>query len=257
MAIQKTDTMRSPLLQPVIQRDYTKGLTFNTGAPLGAAAQQQKPEVIPEIPGNVTGQGASKSPDFSKPVDGPAPGDDTKSFSFDEDTGKESDLKEGETGPAVTIPTGSARTFANTIGNLVQIYLPRATYSYVKIDIENVRMNVEKGRLRYDWIDVFKEMNKSAEEGLQIPDESIKMWKAALQHYLEYKQYAFANPETEFWVATGVLLTDTGIRTYSIKRQLEDFMRQALAELNPEGYTKPEQKKEPDKTDNDEQRRAA
>jgi hypothetical protein len=234
MSIQKPNTANSPLLQPVQHRDYTKGMNFEPNPGPGPSAAEPKP--------------ADNSGNQNTPNPGPGPGpgaggptvsdntgsfqDKTKSFEFDAINDNPSDLNEGEN-IGVTMPTGSARTFANTIGNLVQIYLPRATYGYVKIDIENVRMHVEKGNLTENWIPAFTEMNKSAEEALKIPDEVIKMWKSALQHYLEYKQVKFANPETEFWAATAVLLTDQGVRTYGLKKQLEQYMREALQQSNP------------------------
>lgn len=251
--IEKTNTSRSPLLQPIINRDYTKGLTVNPSGPEPAAAGPAK-EKEP-----ITNPGPGAQTNFNKPPEPTAGGDTTKGFAFNEDTDNSSDLKDGETGPDVTIPTGSARTFANTIGNLVQIYLPRATYGYVKIDIENIRMNVEKGLLGIQWIDHFSKMNEDAEKALLIPDDVIKMWKAALQHYMEYKQVTFANPETEFWVATGVLLTDQGIRTYSLKKQMQEYVQQALIDSHPESYVKqPVKEKENEKTStHDEARRAA
>jgi hypothetical protein len=257
--IQKTDTNRSPLLKPIINRDYTKGMQYNSPEPKPQPAPD-KPPVIPASDDVTPGP----QPNFDKPPqephNEPHPGDETKSFTFNEDNDNPGDLKEGETGPGVSIPAGTARTFANTIGNIIQIYLPRAAYAYCKIDMENVRMNVEKGHLGFNWIEPFGEMNKSAEEGLKIPDESIKMWKAAFQHWLEYKNIALANPDTEFAIATTVLLTDLGLRAYGIKKQLEDYMIQALKDSHPERYTvkspivTPEPKKE---ETNEPERRAA
>ena len=86
------------------------------------------------------------------------------------------------------------------------------------------------------------------------------MWKAAFQHWLEYKNIALANPDTEFAIATTVLLTDLGLRAYGIKKQLEDYMIQALKDSHPERYTvkspivTPEPKKE---ETNEPERRAA
>jgi hypothetical protein len=251
--IQKTDTMRSPLLQPVIQRDYTKGL--------GAASVQPTPAPGPSAsaaPAPGPTPGPTAGPNYNKPPDAPPVNDGTKEFQFNEVNDSESDLQEGEQGPGVTIPAGSARTFANTIGNMIQIYLPRATYGYVKIDIENARMNAINGVLGMNWIEEFEKMNATAEEGLKIPDESIKMWKAAFQHYLEYKNVTIANPETEFWVATGVLLLDQGIRTISIKNQLEEIMRQAIAHSQPDSFVHENFKQtETAKNNEEDERRAA
>lgn len=232
--IVKTDTAKSPLLQPVIQRDYTKGL--NVSQPVN---QEQKPPVAD----TQTKEPVNTSTNNPKPGEAqthnfdPPQNDTTKEFAFDEINENESDVQEGED-PGVTMPTGSARTFANFVGNAIQIYLPKATYGYVKIDMDNVTMNVQKGYLTLNYVDVFTEINKSAEDSLKIPDENIKMWKAAFQHYLEYKQVAFANPETEFWAATALLLGDQAIRTYSLKKHMEKLMREALESSNPGMFAK-------------------
>jgi hypothetical protein len=231
--IHKTDVVKSPLLQPVVHRDYTAGFNFNEAAGAKPADTTQKPSPEPEIKGG--------APNFTPPLgptSGPGSGgsqpvdDGTKPFSFDEETDNPSDLGEGDN-PSLTMPTGSARTFANFIGNAVQIYLPKASYGYVKIDMSDIRMNIENGYLTLNFLDVFETVNKNSEEALKIPDENIKMWKAAFQHYLEYKQVTFANPETEFWAATALLLGDQGIRIYSLKKTNEKLVREAIAGCNP------------------------
>jgi hypothetical protein len=234
--IHKTDTTRSPLLQPVISRDYTKGL----GADIQSSQQAAPPPAADTQAQAQTG--ATQKPDFTPPPPPPEHGsgpgsekipDPTKPFSFDEPVGNESDLAEGEDGPGVTMPAGSAKAFANFVGSAIQQYLPKATYGYVKIDIDNVIVNVNKGKLTNNWIDAFTTINKNTEEALAIPDENMKMWKAAFKEYLEYKQVAFANPETAFYAATALLLVDQGVRAYSIKRTNEQYMREALEASNP------------------------
>jgi len=231
--IVKTDTAKSPLLQPVIQRDYTKGLNISQPGDTGQKPPEQtaKPDE-PKPDANSPKPGANQPHNFDPP-----PQDNTKEFAFDELNENASDVQEGED-PGVTMPAGSARTFANFVGNAIQIYLPKATYGYVKIDMDNVTMNVQKGYLTLNYVDVFTEINKSAEESLKIPDENIKMWKAAFQHYLEYKQVAFANPETEFWAATALLLGDQAVRTYQLKKHMEKLMKDALEASNPGMFNK-------------------
>jgi len=235
-AIQKTDTSKSPLLQPVIQRDYTKGINFNTNAPGPAAGPAPDPGPGP-AKGNATsplpGEGQQPKPDFTPPAD-----DNTKPFTFDSETDNASDLLEGEEGPGINIPAGSAKTFANFVGNAIQMYLPKATYGYVKIDMENVLVNVEKGNLTGNWIETFEKINKNTEEALKIPDESIKMWKAAFKDWLEYKNIQAANPTTAFVSATILLLADQGVRAWSIKQDNERYMRQALEASNPGMFAK-------------------
>jgi hypothetical protein len=254
MEIQKTDTSKSPLLKPVIQREYTKGMNFD--APKDNLSGGPTPE--PPIPPT-----AGAKPNFTPPPS-PPPGpdqpgpfnkdiqDNTRGFAFDEVNDNPSDLQENENAD-LKMPAGTARTFANTIGNMVQIYLPRITYGFVKIDMESVRTNVETGNLTINWIDAFEDMNKQAKQALQIPDEIMKMWKSAFQHYLEYKNIKAANPETEFFLATGMLLTDQGIRTVGLKKQMEENMQRALEASNPGSMKQQPQKTQPvnSKTQND------
>lgn len=244
--IEKTNTEISPLLhEPVVERDYTKGFSASIEPPesavTGSSGAQPKPEQ------DVTGGKQDAGFNFEKPNEE----DFTRPFTFDEDTGTESDLHEGEQGPGVSMPAGSAKTFANFVGSAIQMYLPKATYGYSKIDIENVIVNVEKGNLTSNWIDIFGKINKNTEEALAIPDESIKMWKSAFKDYLEYKNMAFANPETAFWAATVLLLSDQGVRAYQIRKSNEKYMKEAIEASNPALFAKetnrkpePEQKKD-------------
>lgn len=224
----KTDTSKSPLLKPVIERDYTKGFEINQPAAEPAPGPEPSPGPKAASPGPSPGPQKGPEMNFNKPE-----GDFTKEFSFDAPVDNDSDLQDGEAGPGVSVPMGSAKTFANFVGNAIQLYLPKATYGYVKIDIDNAIVNVEKGYLQGKWIDTFRKINENTEEALKIPDESIKMWKAAFKDWLEYKQMAFANPETAFIAATILLLADQGVRAYSIKKQNEKFMRDAIEESNP------------------------
>lgn len=244
--IQKTNVNISPLLKPVIERDYTKGIGSVNIGDTNNVKQPQPQDLNNKAPdtGNL-----NPEPDFSPPPP-PPPGTDedfTKPFSFEEETDTSSDLKDGESGPGVAMPAGSAKAFANWAGNALQIYLPKATYGYSKVDIENVIINVQKGVLHNQWIDIFEKINKNTEEALKIPDENIKMWKAAFKEYLEYKQMSFANPETAFWGATILLLLDQGVRTIQIKKANEGYVKEAINASNPgmfKGTSQPQNNKQ-------------
>jgi hypothetical protein len=153
------------------------------------------------------------------------------------------------------MPPGAARTFANTIGNMIQIYVPRAAYGYASIDMDSIIVYVERGMLRNNWIDTFKNINANTKEALQIPDETMKMWKAAFQHWLEYKSIQAANPTTELIIASGAILTEIGIKVYQCKKQNEGYVRQALEDANPE--MRDQKINQPEKQEEDERRRAA
>ncbi len=255
---QKTDTSKSPLLKPVIERDYTRGMGSQPGMEPTPGPAAEKTD--PKDAGASSGPGAATQSQQTSPP----PGDDfTKPFEFDQETGATSDLGEGEAAPGVTMPSGSAKSFANFVGNAIQLYLPKASYGYVKIDMENVIMNVEKGNLTTNWVDTFEKINKTTEEALQIPDEPIKMWKGAFKDWLEYKSMTFANPETAFIAATILLLGDQGIRVYSIKKSNEQYMREAIQASNPEllkapqRVIRPEENKETLNPKTDESAKAA
>lgn len=236
---EKTDISKSPLLKPVIERDYTKGLdNLNLDSPPPETQQQTQSQSQTQ---QQTGQ----------PQAGHAPPrqeDFTKGFSFDEEPESLSDVSEGDSSDGVELPVGSAKTFANFAGDAVQLYLPKLTYSYCKIDIEDVIFNVQQGNLDNKWIDAFTRINENTEQGLQIPDESIKMWKKAFKDYLEYEKMSFANPRTTFIIASMVLLTDQGVRAYQIRKQNEKFMKEALEQSNPDEFVK-FKNPEPDKQD--------
>jgi hypothetical protein len=241
--IQKTDTSRSPLLQPVIERDYTRGLASSVqpGAQGGGETVSPPPGEPQPRPQPQPGTSAGTTPptESQKPNYNPPPDDTTKSFSFDEDNTSASDLHDGEPAPPLTMPPGSARTFANFVGNAIQLYLPKATYAYVAFDMNNVVFNVEKGNLTSNFIEVFRGMNEGAKEALKIPDDNMKMWKAAFQHWLEYKQMTFANPTTELIAATMLLITDQGIRVYSLKKTFERYMKEAIEASKSIGAPRP------------------
>ncbi len=221
---QKTNIAKSPLLTPVIERDYTKGLeNLNIDPPPKGS---QEPSPSPEPPGQKTPTGQPKPP-----ID-----DFTKGFAFDEEPTDPSDSAEGESLDGVNFPAGSAKTFANFAGDAIKIYLPKLTYSYAKIDIDNVIFNVQQGNLENKWIPAFTQINDNTEKGLQIPDETIKMWKKAFKDYLEYEKMSFANPKTTFIIATIVLLADQGVRAWQIKKQNEKFMEEALKQTSPEKF---------------------
>jgi len=239
--IERTNTNISPLLQQaVIERDYTKGFI-----PPSDMTEKESTETGDPKPTSGSGENYSEprsmgSPNFDKPE-----GEDkTRAFTFDEETDTDSDLKDGEAGPGLSMAAGSAKTFANFAGNAIQIYLPKLTYGYSKIDMEDVIINVEKGNLTTNWIDTFSHINKNTEEALAIPDESIKMWKSAFKDYLEYENITFANPKTAFIAATILLLSDQGVRAYQIRKSNEKYMKEAIAASNPGLFSKESNEKE-------------
>jgi hypothetical protein len=234
MEIQKTDLNKSPLLVGVINRDYTKGLGSSVNSQPSPGPTPSPDNKANPQPGAAPGA----QPNFQKPGPEVTPGDNTKGFQFDEETANPSDLSEGEPGPGLNVPPGAARTFANTIGNMVQLYLPQAAYGYAKIDMDNILINVEKGVLTSNWIEVFEKINSNTEEALKISDESIKMWKAAFQHWLEYQNIKAANPNTEMAVATGALLTEMGIKVYACRKENKGYVKEAIENCNPDSVIK-------------------
>lgn len=256
--IHKTDISKSPLLTPVIKRDYTSGMASENVSKeqnLGASPEPGAQKEINPPPG----QSSTQGPNYTAPPPPPPGGqqDTTKAFSFDEESGSASDLGEGEQAPEIVIPPANARTFANTLGSLIQINLPKLMYGIAKVDIDNIIVNVEKGVLTAGWIDTFKTINENTETALKISDETMKVWKSACMHWLEYQKFTFINPNTEFIIASANLAAEIGINTYRCTKANQDLVRQAIEASNP-GYferqvniKQPEEKKEPEKTQTD------
>jgi hypothetical protein len=61
------------------------------------------------------------------------------------------------------------------------------------------------------------------------------MWKKAFKEYLEYKNIAAANPETAFWIATGVLVVTQGFKIVQLKKNNNQYIVDAINSYNP-GY---------------------
>ncbi len=225
MSFEKTDTAKSPLLKPVVERDYTKGITIDS-APM--------PEPEPDKgqqPGPSASQAQPKPEDRKYNI--PPASDETKEFSFNDPIEDPSDIGESDHLDGVNITGASAKSFANFVGDALQIYLPKAAYTYSKVDIENIIMNVEKGTLTYNWVDVFNNVNIRTEEALKISDEEIKMWKKAFKDWLESEQIRFANPKNELILATALLVGNLIARSVAAKKDNEKLVREALAKSNP------------------------
>ena len=231
--MEKTNTSKSPLLKPVIERDYTKGINLSdpspsptaTATPQAGSQQAEMPKPGAATPPPPPGTG----PKFNIP-------DDTKEFSFDEISDDASDVNAGDSSEGINISSASAKTFANFVGDAIQMYLPKVTYGYCKIDLENVIVNIEKGTLTPNWLDAFTHINENTEESLKISDDAIKMWKKAFKEYLEYKQIKIANPETAFWVATLVLATTQGIKIRELNKNNKQYIVDAINSWNPDYF---------------------
>lgn len=252
--MEKTNTSKSPLLKPVIERDYTKGININTDNTIsqGTASSQSSPAPTPEAAAK-TGTGGSSAPptgqkyNMQPPTPPQSPiADDTKEFSFDEIPEGANDINADDSLGGINISSASAKTFANFAGDAIQMYLPKLTYGYSKIDIDNVIVNIEKGVLTTNWLEAFEHLNENTEKALAISDDAIKMWKKAFKDYLEANNVAFANPTTALVLATIVLISDQAVRAYQIKKSNEEFMRQALEKSNSEVFKKQTSKPEPD-----------
>jgi hypothetical protein len=246
--MEKTNTSKSPLLKQVIERDYTKGINITDPSPSEPVSSTAQPQPKPGAAAGPT-PGAPPPPKFNIP-------DDTKAFTFDEVSGDPSDVSADDTGGGIGISSASAKTFANFVGDAIQMYLPKLTYGYSKIDIENVIVNIEKGLLTKNWLDAFVHINANTEEALQISDDAIKMWKKAFKDYLESENIAFANPKTALILATVVLLADQGVKAYQIKKANEEYMRQALEKSSP-GIFQKQVIVQPEKTETDAGKKAA
>jgi len=251
VTIQKTDIGKSPLLQPVIERDYTKGISIE-GEETPKEEFRPEGELKQETPKSEPQGQATPPPQEEKRTEEE---DFTKEFTFEappEESASEVGADEG-LGGVIGMISDNAKTFANFAGDAIQIYLPQLTYSFVKIDIDNVIINVEQNKITPNWVDVFIKVNQNTEKALAISDESIKMWKKAFKDYLEYEKVKFANPKWAFILATMILLADQTIRAIQIRKQNESFVKMALEKSQPGIFNrKPPEEKE-QKPEKDEQ----
>jgi hypothetical protein len=245
--MQKTDTSKSPLLQPVIKREYTNGLTLDDKGAVTKINQQElgAGSAPPPPPG----------PDKNTaPPPPPPPGsfnipDDTKGFTFNDIPEDPNDINENDHSDGVSISSASAKTFANVVGDAIQMYIPQLTYKICEVDMDSVKLHVERGILTTNFIEFFDDVNSRAKEALKISDDKIKMWKKAFKDYLEYKNFKAANPETAFWVACGVLATDITVSTYMLRKSHIEMMEQAIRHCSPDLFIKREPaNKKPDLT---------
>jgi hypothetical protein len=245
----RTDTSKSPMLKPVIEREYTKGLVIDDkGAASMPGGEKEVKEPIPgsQAAGAGTtvppGPGAGPGTKFNL---NPPPADDTKGFVFDDfpDKGEIGDTDKLDD---VGISAMSAKAFANFAGNAIQVYVPRISYKICAVDISDVRLQVEKNNLTPNWLPFFEGVNERTAEGLKVPEDSIVMWKKACKEYLEYKKFNFANPETAFWAASAALAGEISLNIYQVNKTNKDLMRKALENSRPDLFIK---SKEPEKTE--------
>lgn len=234
--MEKTNISKSPLLKPVIERSYTQGISLDSGA--GASPQPEIKDKTQPSPDEQKAGATAQPKQESTQQKFNIPADNTKEFSFDEPIEGSSDIGADDTSGGLNISSASAKSFANFVGDAIQMYLPKATYSYCKIDIENVIVNIQNGKLTNNWLQAFQSINKNTEEALKISDDAIKMWKKAFKDYLESENIALANPKTALILATIILLTDQGVKAYQIKKANEEYMKQALEHSNPGVFEK-------------------
>jgi hypothetical protein len=223
----------SPLLSDdVIVRDYTKGIETQLSGgkpkiePYKAPEQQQQHAPKPEPkPDPAPSQAAFNHPsDFTEPA----------GFQFQEDVDP-SDVTGDEPAGDMNIASGSAKGFANVIGDMIKIKVPEIAYPFIKVDMGSIEAHIANGNMHPSMRDVFTQVNEQSLAAIGFSDDEIKMWKKAFKEYLEYKNIAAANPETAFWIATGVLALSFGIKFNQLSKQIKQMLVDSITSYNP-GY---------------------
>lgn len=218
----------SPLLSDdVIVRDYTKGIEGQLDGAEKAETYKapdpdpnQKPQTPPEQK-----QHSEFNHNFTEP----------SQFSFDQEIDSASDIK-GDEPPGLTLDGSSAKAFANVIGDMIKAKVPELSYNFVKVDLNSIETHILNGNIDAGLRDVFKQINAGTLEALQFSDDEIKMWKKAFKEYLEYKNIAAANPETAFYIATGVLILTQGIKITQLTKNNKQYIIDAINSYNPEYF---------------------
>lgn len=228
---------KSPLLsEPVIERDYTQGIESQIDSG-GTPTQEPIPET-PPTPTPPPDQGASSTTGQQSGFDTNFSQSDTegpKGFSFEEPVDDASDVQ-GDEAPGFEMASGSAKTFANVIGDLIKVKVPEVTFNFCKVDTNSIEKHIANGNINPSLREVFHNINGATFEALQFSDDEIKMWKKAFKEYLEYKNIKTANPETAFWIATGTLVVTQGIKTRELSKNNKQYIVDAINSYNPEYF---------------------
>jgi hypothetical protein len=213
----------SPLLgDPVIVRDYTQGIDKQLVEP-----GQSKEKVMNDEPKDTSQQ---QNQNFNQPPPGQGP----NQFSFNRDIDDTTDASDDDQ-PGMNLAAGSAKAFANVVGDIIKVKVPEICNAFVKIDLNSIETHIINGNINENLRDVFKQINIDTREGLEFSEDEIKMWKKAFKEYLEYKNIAVANPETAFWLATGVLITTQTIKVRELSKKNQQYIVDAINSYNP-GY---------------------
>ena len=235
---------KSPLLtDAVIERDYTKGIENQISDP-GATQRAQQ----------TTQQAASSSPEpENKGQQGftpPGQFEEPKGFSFEQPIEDPSDTQDGDP-TGFEIASGSAKTFANVIGDLIKIKVPEISFNFCKIDLNSIETHIQNGNINSALREVFQNINTGTREALEFSEDEIKMWKKAFKEYLEYKNFKGANPETAFWLASATLVVTQGIKIRELRKNNKQYIVDAINSYNPSYFDsfRAKMNKEPDKED--------
>jgi hypothetical protein len=238
----------SPLLAgPIIERDYTQGIE--------SQLESEEPGQSGPSPGaEGAGPGEAEHKEQFTHSDHFEP-DETKGFSFEEPVSDDPSDIGGDEPPGFDLSSTTAKAFANTIGDLIKVYVPQITFSYSGVDLSSIKMHVNNGNMQAGMVDAFLEVNKNTFEKLQFEDDEIKMWKKAFKEYLEYKNVKFANPENSFWMATIALFGVQTIKGIQANKQNKQFIHDAIMSYNPEFFEsfKAKNAEEPEKEEKSEE----
>ena len=225
-ALEKSFAISPLLAEPVIERDYTRGIDSQlASSKLGASQGSEKVIDNPPPP---------PPSDPSPPTPGATTEGGPAGFSFNEEIEDKSDVT-GEEEPGFNLASGSAKTFANVIGDIIKVKVPEISYQFVRIDLNNIETHIINGNINENLRDVFRQINTGTRESLEFSEDEIRMWKKAFKEYLEYKNIAVANPETAFWIATGVLATTQVIKIRELGKANKGYIVDAINSYNP-GY---------------------
>jgi len=226
----------SPLLRgAVIERDYTKGIETQLSGGGQQADPKPQPEAQPQAPVQepIKAETQIPEPEPSQPTDSSF--DSPKGFSFDEEITDQSDATEEDTA-GFELASGSAKTFANVIGDLIRIKVPEFSFNYCKVDTNSIEVHIQNGNINVALREAFQNINTLTRENLEFSDDEIKMWKKAFKEYLEYKNIKTANPETAFWIATGTLVLTQGIKVRELKKNNKQYIVDAINSYNPQYF---------------------
>jgi hypothetical protein len=158
------------------------------------------------------------------------------SFEFDEpessEGGGESSGGSGGGASTIQLPKGESKAFAKLMVQIGSAYIPMLCTKIASVNISELEILEAERMVPHGSVELFRRINASTEQALQITEEEQKMLYDALKAYLEWKNIEAANPGTALAIALGVVGIRIAITTVTAMSQNKAMYRDFLKKNN-------------------------